>query len=1015
MESGIYPFILRHSRRDQVVLVLLSVAALPFLYYSFELPKLIVNEALSNSAPFPKVWLGLELGQLPYLFTLCAIFLALVLINGAFKFFTSTYRYKVGDRLLRRLRYQLVERLLRFPVGDFRNQSSGQVVSMVAAETSPLGFFMSEALTVPTVAAGTLFTILLFIFTQDWMMGMAAIALYPFQMYLIPRIQKRVNDLQRRESLAVRGVSDNVSQLISNAAEIHGNDTSQFELANITRRLQTIFDLRVRIASSRYTVNVLNQFFSQLTPFFFLSIGGFLVIRGEISLGSLVAVLAAHKDMYAPWKDLIDYYQKAEDARVKYGQLREYFTPKSLMAASVIHDDVPHLKLDRAELILSNVIVDSGDGVKSLDGATARLDLPIHAAFIGGTGNSRSELARLLLRQSKPTSGDLRLGELAIADLPDSVIGRRVAYAGSDVWLAGGTLRELLIYPLLRRPNTASPHAGEREATLTGNCAWNPDADWIDYGAAGCRDITELDENLLELLRATDLEAEVFDWGIRRPLQRVSADETARLLRARSDLRGRLQEAGLANAVEHFDPTRFLEGCTLGENIIFGTFIGSIDSSEHQVLDQHLFATLAESELQQDCLRIGLTVAGLMLEMFKDLDPHDAFFQDFNFIRPEDLPAYETMWRRAETHGVSSLHADGQHALIRLALQLTASRHTLGVVDDALRIKVLRARQRFQKTLPKNLVRWIVFFDPQLVDPARNLYENLLFGKAISVRPDTQTQIARTMRTVIEKVDLLALTLRLGMQFDTGIGASRLSVSQRQRIVLARCLIKRPDILILNEAFAGIEPSRRDTLLASLRQRMSDRTVLMIEPADDHVALMQRTFDIVNGRLLERTSAAGLSERGLNSRPSAVGLGGSAEIMAQIPLFAGIDRSKLKLLAFTSEEVTYSAGDVIFRQGDLGDRAYVILDGQVEVVIESTSSGESVVAEIGKHQIFGEMALLANRPRTTSIRAARDTRLLALRQDVFVRLVEEDAAIALGIARVLIDRLANTLQGVGKR
>lgn len=1015
MESGIYPFILRHSRRDQVVLVLLSVAALPFLYYSFELPKLIVNEALSDSATFPKAWFGLELGQLPYLFTLCAIFLALVLINGAFKFFTSTYRYKVGDRLLRRLRYQLVERLLRFPVGDFRNQSSGQVVSMVAAETSPLGFFMSEALTVPTVAAGTLFTILLFIFTQDWMMGMAAIALYPFQMYLVPRIQKRVNDLQRRESLAVRGVSDNVSQLISNAAEIHGNDTSQFELANITRRLQTIFDLRVRIASSRYTVNVLNQFFSQLTPFFFLSIGGYLVIRGEISLGSLVAVLAAHKDMYAPWKDLIDYYQKAEDARVKYGQLREYFTPKSLMAASVIHDDAPHLELNRTELILSNVIVDSGDGVKSLDGATARLSLPIHAAFIGGTGNSRSELARLLLRQSKPTSGDLRLGEVTIADLPDSVIGRRVAYAGSDVWLAGGTLRELLTYPLLRRPNVPSTHAGEREAILTGNCAWNPDADWIDYGAAGCRDATELDPILLDLLRATDLEAEVFDWGVRRPLQRVSADEVARLLLARSDLRRRLEKAGLADALEHFDPTQFLEGCTLGENIIFGTFVDSIESSERELLDQHLFATLAEADLHHDCLRIGLTVAGLMLEMFKDLDPNDGFFQDFNFIRAEDLPAYETMWRRAETHGASSLDTEGQHALIRLALRLSASRHTLGVVDEALRTKVLHARQRFQKTLPRALERSLVFFDPQRVDPARSLYENLLFGQAISGRPDTQAQIAAAMRAVIETVDLVALALRLGMQFDTGIGASRLSVSQRQRIVLARCLIKRPDIFILNEAFAGIEPARRDTVLACLRQRMSNRTLLLIEPADDHVAHMQRTFDISNGRLMERTSTASLPERASTSQPSAVGLGGSAEIMAQIPLFAGIDRSKLKLLAFTSEEVTYNAGDLIFRQGDLGDRAYVILDGQVEVVVEASSGVESVVAEIGKHQIFGEMALLANRPRTTSIRAARDTRLLALRQDVFVRLVEEDAAIALGITRVLIDRLANTLQGVGKR
>ena len=190
MERSIFRFILRHSAKDQAWLVFLSAAALPFLYLSFELPKRIVNEAIGGH-DFPKPLLGMPLEQVPYLLTLCAGFLALVLINGAFKFFTSTYRYRVGDRLLRRLRYDLIERLLRFPVRQFRSQSSGQIVSMVAAETSPLGFFMSEALTVPTVAAGTLGTIVLFIFLQDWMMGLAAIALYPLQIIVIPKIDRK--------------------------------------------------------------------------------------------------------------------------------------------------------------------------------------------------------------------------------------------------------------------------------------------------------------------------------------------------------------------------------------------------------------------------------------------------------------------------------------------------------------------------------------------------------------------------------------------------------------------------------------------------------------------------------------------------------------------------------------------------------------------------------------------------------------------------------------------------------
>ena len=99
MDRGIYRFIVRHSLRDQAYLALLSVAALPFLYYAFDLPKTIINQGIAGQGGFPKTILGHPVDQIPYLFTMCGVFLSLVVINGAFKFLTSTYRYRVGDRL----------------------------------------------------------------------------------------------------------------------------------------------------------------------------------------------------------------------------------------------------------------------------------------------------------------------------------------------------------------------------------------------------------------------------------------------------------------------------------------------------------------------------------------------------------------------------------------------------------------------------------------------------------------------------------------------------------------------------------------------------------------------------------------------------------------------------------------------------------------------------------------------------------------------------------------------------
>ena len=449
MESGIFRFILRYSLRDQIRLVLMSAAGLPFLYLTLELPKLIVNEAIDGT-DFPKNILGYSVDQVPYLLLLCGTFLALVVVSGTLKYFTSTYRYRVGDRLLRRLRYDLVERLLRFPSAEFRNLSSGQVISMITAETSNLGYFFAEAFAVPAVALGTLTTIVLFMFMQNWMMGVAAIALYPVQIYLIPKIQRQINLLQRQEVQAMRDISQRIGDVVAGVNEIHGHDTAQYELADFSQRFGTVFGYRVQMSSKRYIANILNQFFSQFTPFLFLSIGGYLVIVSRLSLGSLVAVLAAYKDMYSPWKDLIDYYQKSEDARVRYDQLKSFFARSGLLEKSMIEAEPVEMEFNQAPLVVTNVVVEKEKGDRPINGASMVLTLPTHTVIRGSGGSGREEFARLLARQVFPQSGSVSLGDMNLAVLPDSVTGRRIGYIGSQTFLGSGSIRDVLLFPHMR-------------------------------------------------------------------------------------------------------------------------------------------------------------------------------------------------------------------------------------------------------------------------------------------------------------------------------------------------------------------------------------------------------------------------------------------------------------------------------------------------------------------------------------------------------------------------------------
>jgi CRP-like cAMP-binding protein len=132
------------------------------------------------------------------------------------------------------------------------------------------------------------------------------------------------------------------------------------------------------------------------------------------------------------------------------------------------------------------------------------------------------------------------------------------------------------------------------------------------------------------------------------------------------------------------------------------------------------------------------------------------------------------------------------------------------------------------------------------------------------------------------------------------------------------------------------------------------------------------------------------------------------EVLAGIPLFAGLDRSKLKFLAFTSERVTYNAGQNIFCQGEVGDNAYIIVEGEVEVVL-ATPDGEKVIGHIGKNELFGELALLIDSPRTATIRTRAKLTVLTISKELFVGLINEDAAISSNVVRAIARRFEGTM------
>ena len=132
-----------------------------------------------------------------------------------------------------------------------------------------------------------------------------------------------------------------------------------------------------------------------------------------------------------------------------------------------------------------------------------------------------------------------------------------------------------------------------------------------------------------------------------------------------------------------------------------------------------------------------------------------------------------------------------------------------------------------------------------------------------------------------------------------------------------------------------------------------------------------------------------------------------ADLLNRVPMFHKLEPAKLKLLAFTSEYLRFEDEEIVFRAGKPADCAYVIMDGAVDLLNE-TDEGVLVAGTLGKNQLFGEMGVLMNAPRLTTLRARGHLEVLRIDGEAFVRLLTENPDVSLSVMRQLAEKIAST-------
>jgi putative ABC transport system ATP-binding protein len=861
LDSNLFRFIWRHSRRDQLVILGVIFASLPFYWISLDIPKLIVNDALLGRAfkdgqttatlfhwslELPSVLgggsillsNGLQFEQMQYLFVLSGLFLLLVVINGAFKYFINISKGILGERMLRRMRFTLFSTLLRFRPEEVRAVKSAEIASMIKDEVEPIGEFVGDAFILPVFLGTQALTALLFIMMQNFWLGFVAFGIILVQAFVIPYLRREQLRLTLERQIVSRKFAGKIGEIVEGAPAVYTHGTAAYNEAEIGGRLGHLFLIRVDLFKRKFAVKYLNNFLAQITPFFFYSIGGYFALKGSLDIGQLVAVIAAYRDLPPPIKELIDWDQSRNDVTIKYQQVVSQFSPERLARPPHANGAGDVMPAPQAPISIDGLRVIDRHGNALLESMTATIDRPAHVALLGASGSGRDVVPKVVGRQITEYRGAVRFGGVDLKSLSDRVASRLIAYAGAEPPLFSGSIRENVLYSLRRNVPDVSRDSGgspvERlrraEAELSGNPIATVEEDWTDYAAAGVSGPDELDDVLLDVLQITGMQEEVYKFGLlgRLPAN-IDPAMIDRFITARRAIRKSLNEQELRKLVEPFDPRAYNTNATIGENLLFGVLLGDRLTIAQMAADSHLRSILDAEALVEPLTDIGLKVAETTLDTFKDLPPGHPLFERYSLIRTDELQDFQRLVENLQSRGaMRRISNEGRNKLIGLALEYVEPRHRLGLIDQPLMSRVLRARSSFRRHLPGEYAESIEFYAPDRIMMAAPISDNLLFGRIAFGIAGAEQRVWQVVKTTLADLGLDKVIHRMGLDYEIGPGGKLLFAPQRAAINLARCLIKRPDVLIIDGALSVFGASEAKIILDRIRTKMDGRTLIAV-------------------------------------------------------------------------------------------------------------------------------------------------------------------------------------------
>jgi len=237
-------------------------------------------------------------------------------------------------------------------------------------------------------------------------------------------------------------------------------------------------------------------------------------------------------------------------------------------------------------------------------------------------------------------------------------------------------------------------------------------------------------------------------------------------------------------------------------------------------------------------------------------------FEQYSFISADELPNVRLLLQRLGGRGAEAVPEADRARLMTLPLRYIEARHRLGLIDAGMEDRLLAARRAFAANLPANLRDAVEFYDFERYNSSATLQDNILFGRLVYGQAQAETRVGTLISEVLAELTLRDAVIEVGLEYNVGVAGRRLAAAQRQKLGIARGLIKRPQFLVVNEAVAVFDGRTQDRIRDNILAAAKGRGVVWIANRPGQAEPFEQIVVMQAGRVVAQGKPAELAARG---------------------------------------------------------------------------------------------------------------------------------------------------------